>query len=190
MRWEVWRFPICPFLHIYRQGFPDGSVGKESACNAGHLGLIPGVGRSPGEGKGYPLQYSGLENSMACKVCGVAKSCMWLNNFHAQCHIYIASPVISSLTKCGTFVTIYTPTLTCYHHSSSCISVGFTLWCCTSMTLEKCIMTCIYHYNVINSSIVLKILSALPINLFFSFPTSWKSLIFLLSQFCLFQNVI
>ena len=44
--------------------FPCGSVGKESACNAGDLGLIPGLRRSPGEQKGYPLQYSGLENSM------------------------------------------------------------------------------------------------------------------------------
>ena len=44
--------------------FPCGSVGKESACNAGDLGLTPGLGRPPGEGKGYPLQYSGLENSM------------------------------------------------------------------------------------------------------------------------------
>ena len=43
-----------------------GSAGKESACNAGGLGLIPGLGRSPGKGKGYPLQYSGLENSMHC----------------------------------------------------------------------------------------------------------------------------
>ena len=45
-------------------GFPRGSAGKESAGNAGDLGLIPGLGRSPGEGKGYPLQCSGLENSM------------------------------------------------------------------------------------------------------------------------------
>ena len=45
-------------------GFPDGSVGKESACNAGNMGLIPGLGRFPGEGKGNPLQYSGLENLM------------------------------------------------------------------------------------------------------------------------------
>ena len=44
--------------------FTYGSAGKESACNVGGLGLIPGLGRSPGEGKGYPLQYSGLENSM------------------------------------------------------------------------------------------------------------------------------
>ena len=45
-------------------GLPCGSVGKESTCNAGDLGSIPGLGRSPGEGKGYPLQYSGLKNSM------------------------------------------------------------------------------------------------------------------------------
>ena len=44
-------------------GFPCGSAGKESACNVGDLDSIPGLGRSPGEGKGYPLQYSGLENS-------------------------------------------------------------------------------------------------------------------------------
>ena len=46
--------------------FPCGSAGKESACNVGDLGSIPGLGRSPGEGKGYPIQYSGLENSMDC----------------------------------------------------------------------------------------------------------------------------
>ena len=50
-------------LCIYIKGFPCGSAGKESACNAGDLGSIPGLGRSPREGKGYPLQYSGLENS-------------------------------------------------------------------------------------------------------------------------------
>ena len=53
---------------------PGGSAGKESACNVGDLGLIPGLGRSPGERKGYPLQYSNLENSMDCIVLGVAKS--------------------------------------------------------------------------------------------------------------------
>ena len=56
------------------EGFPCGSAGKESACNAGDLGLISGLGRSPGEGNGYPLQYSGLENSTDCTVHGVAES--------------------------------------------------------------------------------------------------------------------
>ena len=54
--------------------FPGGSAGKESAYNTGDLGSIPGLGRSPGKGKGYPLQYSGLENSMDSIVLGVAKS--------------------------------------------------------------------------------------------------------------------
>ena len=63
-------------------GFPCGSPGKESACNAGDLSLIPGLERSPGEGKGYPFQYSGLENFMYCIVHGVAKSWTPLSNFH------------------------------------------------------------------------------------------------------------
>ena len=62
-------------------GFPSSSVGKESACNMGDLGSITGLGRSPGEGKGYSLQYSGLENSMFCIVHGVTKSRTWLSDF-------------------------------------------------------------------------------------------------------------
>jgi len=54
--------------------FPGGSAGKESACNVGDLDSIPGLGRSPGKGKGYPLQYSGLENSIDCIVHGIKKS--------------------------------------------------------------------------------------------------------------------
>ena len=67
---------------FFLMGFPDSSAGKESACNAGELGSIPGLGRSPGEGKGYPLQYSGLENFMDCIVYGVTKSQTQLSNFH------------------------------------------------------------------------------------------------------------
>ena len=63
-------------------GFPDSSVGKESTCNEGDLGSIPGLGRSPGEGKGYPLQYSGLENSMDSIVHGAAKSQTLVSDFH------------------------------------------------------------------------------------------------------------
>ena len=61
------KFPGSPL------GFPCGSAGKEYACNAEDLGSIPGLGRSPGEEKGYPLQYSGLENFMDCIVHGVAR---------------------------------------------------------------------------------------------------------------------
>ena len=77
IRWRRDRPPTPVFL-----ASPYDSAGKESACNAGALGSIPGLGRSPGEGKGYPLPYSGLENSMDCVVHGVAKSQTWLIDFH------------------------------------------------------------------------------------------------------------
>ena len=68
-------------------GFPCGLAGQESTCNVGDLGSIPGLGRLPGEGKGYPLHYSGLENSMDCIVYGVANSQTQLNKFHFHFHI-------------------------------------------------------------------------------------------------------
>ena len=64
------------------RAFPNSSVGKEPACNAGDPGSIPGSGRSTGEGIGYPLLYSGLENSMDCIVHGAAKSRTRLSDFH------------------------------------------------------------------------------------------------------------
>ena len=71
-------------------GFPGGSDGKESSCNTGDLHSVPGLGRSPGEGNGFPLQYSGLENSMDCKVHDVAKSRTQRATFtpHTQSIIY------------------------------------------------------------------------------------------------------
>ena len=87
-------FPKVALLYILfdkesglAKGFPFGSASKESASNAGDLGLIPGLGRSPGEGKGYPLQYSGLENSMDCIVQGVAKSRTRLSSFCSHFNI-------------------------------------------------------------------------------------------------------
>ena len=62
------------FNMLSRLGFPCGSAGKESTCNEGDLGLTPGLGRSLREGKGYPLQYSGLENPMGSVVHGITKS--------------------------------------------------------------------------------------------------------------------
>ena len=70
--WSVFKFLL----------FPHSSVGKESSCNAEDLGSVPGFWRSPGEGKGYPLQYCGLENSMDCIAHGIAKSQTWLSDFH------------------------------------------------------------------------------------------------------------
>ena len=77
IHWRSDRLPTPVFL-----GFPGGSAGQESNCNVGDLGSIPELRRSPGEGKGYPLQYSGLENSMDCTIHGVTKSRTRLNNFH------------------------------------------------------------------------------------------------------------
>ena len=63
-------------------GFPGGSAGKESAWNEGDLGSVPGLGRSPGQGNSYLLQYSDLENSMDCIAHGVAKSRTLVSDFH------------------------------------------------------------------------------------------------------------
>ena len=73
---------LLNMLSRFVMGFPGGSTGKKSTCNVGDLGLTPGLRRSPGEGKGYPLQYSDLENSMDCMVHGVSKSRTQLSDFH------------------------------------------------------------------------------------------------------------
>ena len=87
-------------VRIKRGGFtihlPCGSAGKESACNEGDLVSIPGLGRSPGGGKSYPLQYSGLENSIDYIVHGVTKSQTRLSNLHF--HFYNSS-VLKTLVK-------------------------------------------------------------------------------------------
>ena len=77
IRWRRDRLPIPVFL-----GFPSDSAGIESTCSAGDLGSIPGLGKSPGEGKGHPVHYSGLENSMDFIVHGVIKSHTRLSDFH------------------------------------------------------------------------------------------------------------
>ena len=75
------------FAVIICMGLPCGSAGEESTCYAGDLGSIPGLGRSPGERQGYPLQYSGLENSTDCIVHGVAKSQTQLRDFHTLTYV-------------------------------------------------------------------------------------------------------
>ena len=77
IHWRRDRLPTPVFL-----GFPCGSAGKESTFNARDLRLIPGLGRSPGEGSGCSLQFSGLENSMDFIVCAVAKNQTQLSDFH------------------------------------------------------------------------------------------------------------
>ena len=95
--WRRDRLPTPVFL-----GFPGGSAGKESTCNAGDLGLISGWGRSPREGKGYPLQYSGLENTMAWIVHGVTKSQTQLSDFHFHSFAYYRSILICYPTSTPT----------------------------------------------------------------------------------------
>jgi len=100
--WAVKRDETVPFVEVWMDletvtelsqkeknkymthilGFPHGWSGKESACNVGNLGSITGLGRSPGGGKDYPLQYSGLEKSKKCIAHGVAKSRTRLSDFH------------------------------------------------------------------------------------------------------------
>ena len=99
--WRRDRLPTPVFL-----GFPYGSAVKEFTCNAGDLGSIPGLGRSPGEGKGCPFPYSGLENPMDCIVHGVTKSRTWLSDFHFH---YIYNKRTSPL--CIWISTSYGPSL-------------------------------------------------------------------------------
>ena len=87
IRWRRDRLPTAVFLR-----FPCGSAGKESVCNLGDLGLTPGLGRFSGEGTGYPLQYSGLENSMDCIVHGVTKSRTQLSDFYFHNDVKILPP--------------------------------------------------------------------------------------------------
>ena len=95
-------------MHIYisigldqELGFPGRSAGKESTCNVGDLGSIPGLGRSPGEGKVFPLQHSGLESSMDCIVHGVAKRWTWLTDLHRS---KIKLFTVGSAVNCGQFL--------------------------------------------------------------------------------------
>ena len=88
-------------------GFPGGSDGEESICHRRDSGSIPRLGRSPGEGKGYPLHYSGLENSMDSIVHGVTKSGTQLSNFHICIYIKLKK---RTYTFIYTYTHIYTHT--------------------------------------------------------------------------------
>ena len=103
---KYWSFSFCVSasneysgLISFKMGFPCGSGGKESTCNAGDLGSIPGLGRSPGEGKGYPPQHSGLENSKDYIVHGVSKSQTQLSDLH--CHFLLGLTRLITLQSKG-----------------------------------------------------------------------------------------
>ena len=93
----MWKKPV-PTTDL---GFSCGSAAKESACNAGDLGLITGLGRSPGEGKGYPFQYSGLENSMDCIVHRVTKSRTQLSDFDS-----LTTDLLNNLSQKNHFTSV------------------------------------------------------------------------------------
>ena len=86
------------------RGFPVSSVGKESACNVGDLGLIPRLGKAPGEGKGYLLHYSDLVHSMDCVVHVVAKSRIRLIDFHFCTIATLGNVVCNSRKKLAKFL--------------------------------------------------------------------------------------
>ena len=103
IHWRRDRLPTPVFLD-----FPCGSAGKESTCNAGDLDSIPGLGRSPGEGKDYSLQYSDLENSVDSIVHGVKKSQIQLSDFHHFSKtIYSVFPIFNLASGCLFFLSIY-----------------------------------------------------------------------------------
>ena len=97
IHWRRDRLPTPVFL-----GFPSGSAVKESSCNAGDKRSIPGLGISPGEGIGYPLQYSGLENSVDCIVHGIAKSWTRLSDCHIGTSLVVQWLGLGSISGQGT----------------------------------------------------------------------------------------
>ena len=105
----IWSFGYCfglviDYINKFIYAFhPGGSDGKESACSAGSSGLIPGLGRSPGEGNVYPLQYSCLENPMdrgawQATVHGVAQSRTWLSYWHFHFFFLSCTPLCTQLS--------------------------------------------------------------------------------------------
>ena len=111
--WRRDRLPTPVFL-----GFPGGSAGKESSCNVGDLGSIPGLGRSPGEEKGYPLQYFGLENSVDCIVHGMTKSPAQLSDLRFPLTFLPISLPLSAVLLVGSLTILGSPlshSLTGFH---------------------------------------------------------------------------
>ena len=96
------------------------AYGKESACNTGDIGSIPGLGRFPREGKGYPLQYCGLENSMDCIVHGVTKSRIQLSDFHKLSSLLSLHALTDSLSNTVGFM------VTSMQMTSKPLSLGHT----------------------------------------------------------------
>ena len=161
---------VCPWnshnnegFKWHTEGFPGGSVGKESARNVGDLGLIPGLGRSPGERNDNPLQYSCLENSMDgeawwATVHGVAKSWTWLSNFTHS---------LSSLR--GNYLPVTFPH---YMGSRNCFS-KIKILSSTSLVLNICLVKVIYRDWVIWFPVQYSYCDSTPLPIT-SLGTKWK----------------
>ena len=156
-------FPV--FAMTSQVGFPCGSAGKESTRNAGDPGSIPGLGRSPGEGKGFPLQYSGLENSMDCIIHGVAQR--W------------APGGLSSLTLCPSLALL--SSLFCCFQSLGCVWFFATPWAAArqaslSFTISQSFPKLMSIESVMPSNHLILCCPLLLPSIFPSigvFPTSW-----------------
>ena len=128
--------PSFPFGEC--TSFPGSSDGKESTCSVGDLGSIPGLERCPGEGKGYPLQYAGLENSLDCIVLRVAKSWTQLRDFHFHFFSWQSAgsrPCASVVVTSGLYST--DSIVVAYGLSSSAQHVG------SSQTKDRTHVSCI-----------------------------------------------
>ena len=147
---------LCPLLSVVEpnqrvffsildiSGFPGDSAGKEFACKVGDLNLIPGVERSPREGNGYPLRYSGLENSMDCIVHRVTKSRTRLSSFHFHlgskpfiCLLYIFYWVSPFICLCFYFCV-------CHRYTDNCSMKHFMMTAFTWQNLCQIILTTVF----------------------------------------------
>ena len=137
-----------------------GSDGRESACNAGDLGLIPGLGRSPGEGKGYPLQYSGLQNSMdrgdwQSTVHGVAKRWTQLSKFHFLFHFHITKKCSDTSWGVLQFNSILMVSIYQREHQVPQVKGSVPQDCpCFGCQLKFQVVTCVFDWLAINQKLL------------------------------------
>ena len=155
-------------------GLPWWLSSKIYTCSVGNLGSIPGLRRSPGEGNSYPLQYSGVENSMDCIVHGVTKSHTWLSDFHIGGHMSPAfwtslpPPILSHLSSLSQSTNLSSLHLTanphwlsilymimcmfqCYSLSSSyplSPTVSTSLFLMSAPPRQKTLKICVFHRDI------------------------------------------
>ena len=129
-------------------GFPCGSGGKESACSEGDLGSIPGLGRSPEEGKGYALQRSDLESSVDCIVHGVTKSQARVSDFH--CH-QVRSPYYTAITTIHVLNFFHLSKLPLHTHFNNSLFPFHSPWhprfCFISISLQLRLLSTAHKWN-------------------------------------------